>query len=205
MVLAGAAALGGCSILPSRPYIEKRSWPLEVQRPVSLPPLAGGKVLLVRTLRAAPGLEARGLQVLQRDGSIHVDFYEEWSVPPADAVEDSLRRWLADSGLFSAVLAPGSRARADLALEGELQSLLALPAQDTSRAALGIVLIDLAPSPTHILLQADETADAPLDVVMPPQVAASGRAAVARLMGRVEAAIAGALPRRAYPSGRGPG
>ena len=120
--------------------MEKRSWPLDVRRTVTLPPRPGGKALLVRTLRAAPGLEARGLQIVQNDGSIRTDFYEEWSVPPADAVEDVLRRWLAASGLFSAVLAPGSRARADLALEGELQSLLAMPAQGSSVAALGLVL-----------------------------------------------------------------
>ena len=203
-LLAGPAALGACSILPARPYLEKRSWPLDVRRPVALPPRPGGKVLLVRTLRAAPGLEARGLEVVERDGSIHTDFYEEWAVPPADAVEDSLRRWLAASGLFSAVLAPGSRLRADWALEGELQSLLATPAQGSSRAALGLVLIDLAPSPARVLVQADETAEAPLEGTAPPQIAASGRAAVARLMAAVEAAVAAASPSPS-PSGRGPG
>ena len=194
-LLSVPVAVGGCSILPARPYLEKRSWPLDVRRPVALPPRPGGKVLLVRTLRAAPGLEARGLQRVDGDGSIHTDFYEEWSVPPADAVEDDLRRWLAASGLFSAVLAPGSRVRADLALEGELQSLLALPAQGSTRAALGLVLIDLAPSPVRVLIQADETSEAPLDGAGPPQLAASGRAAVARLMASVEARLSVATPR----------
>lgn len=191
-LLAAPALLGACSILPARPYLEKRSWPLDVRRPVDLPPRPGGKVLLVRTLRAAPGLEARGLQIVERDGSIHTDFYEEWSVPPADAVEDALRRWLAASGLFAAVLAPGSRARADFALEGELQTLLATPAQGSSRAALGLVVIDLHPSPARVLLQSDVTAEAALEGTAPPQIAASGRAAVARLMGEVEARVAGA-------------
>ncbi len=191
-LLTAPALLGACSILPARPYLEKRSWPLDVRRSVDLPPRPGGKVLLVRTLRAAPGLEARGLQIVERDGSIHTDFYEEWGVPPADAVEDALRRWLAASGLFAAVLAPGSRARADFALEGELQTLLATPAQGSSRAALGLVVIDLHPSPARVLLQSDVTAEAPLEGTAPPQIAASGRAAVARLMGEVEARVAGA-------------
>ncbi|WP_158746831.1 ABC-type transport auxiliary lipoprotein family protein [Acidisphaera sp. L21] len=195
-LLAAPAALGACSILPARPYLEKRSWPLEVRRPNTLPPRPGGPVLLVRTLRAAPGLEARGLQIVQSDGSIRTDFYEEWSVPPADAVEDSLRRWLAGSGLFSAVLAPGSRARADLALEGELQSLLATPAQGSSRAALGLVLLDLRPSPVRVLLQADETAEAALTGTTPADIASSSRAAVARLIAGVEARLAGSLPGR---------
>ncbi len=133
-----------------------------MRRPVVLPPNPRGKVLLVRTLRAAPGLEARGLQVLQPDGSVRTEFYEEWSVPPADAVEDVLRRWLAASGLFSAVLAPGSRLRADLALEGELLTLAGRPADRVSRAALGIVLIDLRPAPVRVLAQAELSATAPL-------------------------------------------
>ena len=198
LLLAAPALLGGCSILPARPYLEKRSWPLDVRRPAELPPLSGGRVLLVRTLRAAPGLEARGLQIVQGDTSIHTDFYEEWSVPPADAVEDALRRWLAASGLFAAVLAPGSRLKADLALEGELLSLLALPPQGISRAALSAVLIDLRPSPARVLLQTEVTAEAGLPGTAPPQIAASGRNAVAGLLAALEAklAIAVASPKR---------
>lgn len=193
-VLAASAGLAGCSILPSRPYLEKREWPLEVQRPTVLPPRPGGKVLLVRTLRAAPGLEARGLQVLQSDGSIRTDFYEEWSVPPADAVEDVLRRWLTASGLFSAVLAPGSRLRADLALEGELQSLLALPAQGVSRIGLGLVMLDLrVAAAVRVVFQADETATAPLAASNPPGIAQAGRAALARVMADIEARVSTAI------------
>ncbi len=194
-LLAAPALLGACSILPARPYLEKRSWPLDVRRPVDLPPRPGGKVLLVRTLRAAPAWKPAACRSCERDGSIHTDFYEEWSVPPADAVEDALRRWLAASGLFAAVLAPGSRARADLALEGELQTLLATPAQGSSRAALGLVVIDLHPSQARVLLQADATAQVPLLGSSPPQVAASGRAAVAQLMTEIEARISATLRR----------
>ena len=194
-LLGAAGGVAGCSVLPVRPYVDRRDWPLDVRRPVSLPAAPGGKVLLVRTLRAAPGLEARGLQVLQPDGSIRTDFYEEWSVPPADAVEDVLRRWLQASGLFSAVLAPGSRLRADLALEGELQSLLARPADRVSRVSLGLVLLDLRPSPAHVLLQAELAATAPLASNDPPLVAHAGQAAVASLMGAIEERVAAALVR----------
>lgn len=192
-VLAAAAGLTGCSILPVRPYLEKREWPLDVRRPVTLPPNPAGKVLLVRTLRAAPGLEARGLQVLQPDRSIRTDFYEEWSVPPADAVEDVLRRWLAASGLFSAVLAPGSRLRADLALEGELLSMLARPADRLSRVSLGLVLLDLRPSTVRVLLQSEVDATAPLDNNDPPAIAHAGQTALASVMQTVEAQIRGAI------------
>ncbi len=194
-LLAAPIALAGCSVLPTRPYIDRRDWPLDSARPVTLPSRPGGAILLVRTLRAAPGLEARGLEVLQADGSIRTDYYEQWSVPPADAVEDALRRWLAASGLFAAVLAPGSRARADLALEGELLSLLGMPSQGVTRASLGVVLLDLRPAPVRVLLQADVIAQAPLARGGAAETAASGRAAVATLLASVEQRVAAAIGR----------
>src|SRR5450759_2112909 len=97
------ALLAACG-LAERPYAERRQWPLLLRRPQSLPPRPGGPVLEVRTLRAGPGLEARGLQSLEPDGSIRTAFYEEWAVPPAQGAEDALRLWLADCGRFAAVL-----------------------------------------------------------------------------------------------------
>jgi ABC-type uncharacterized transport system auxiliary subunit len=192
-VLAGVVALGGCSVLPQRPYVEKRDWPLEAERGAAVAPRPRAPVLLVRTLRAAPGLEARGLQSLQPDGSVRVDPYEVWSVPPAEAVEDQLRRWLAASGLFAAVLAPGSRAHADLVLEGELLSLIADPAHGVSRAALGVVLLDMRPAAPRLRLQAEIRAEAPLAAVTGPGVAASGCAALAVLLGLLELRLGAAL------------
>ena len=71
-----------------------------------------------RRARRHLGSRCAGLQWLQRDGSVHVDFYEQWAVPPAQAVEDDLRQWLADSGRFRAVVAPGSRLNADFVAGG---------------------------------------------------------------------------------------
>ena len=132
--LGGAAALAGCSVLPKEPYVEKRDWPLAVRRPAVLPARHGGPVLLVRTIQAAPGLESRGLQWLLPDGSLHIDYYEQWAVPPAQAVEDSLRQWLSDAGLFAAVVGPGSRLTADLVLEGELSTFVGDPGAGVARA-----------------------------------------------------------------------
>jgi len=182
-----ALAVGGCSILPQRPYLEKREWPLLGRRPAVRPARTGGRVLLIRTLSAAPGLEARGFQRLQPDGSVQTDYYEEWSVPPADAAEDSLRRWLADSGLFAAVLAPGSRARADLVLEGQLTGLVAQA--NVFHASLAMVVIDLHPSPARVLAQAQIARDAPLPNRDAPTVAGAANAALGAMCGAVEARI----------------
>jgi ABC-type uncharacterized transport system auxiliary subunit len=150
-------------------------------------------VLLVRSLRAAPGLEARGLQWLQRDGSVHVDFYEQWAVPPAQAVEDDLRRWLADAGLFVAVIAPGSQLSADFILEGELTVFVAEPSAGRARAALALVLLDQRNSPTKVLLQRTEAAEVRLADQGPQAIAEAMRAAIVEVLHRTEVAIGAAV------------
>jgi cholesterol transport system auxiliary component len=189
-LLAGGVALAGCSVLPEQAYVQRRDWPLDVDRTPVLPPRARGRVLLVRSVRAAPGLESRGLQWLQRDGSLHVDFYEQWAVPPAQAVEDDLRQWLGDAGLFRAVLAPGSRLDADLVLEGELDTFLADLNAGVARASLALVLLDQRPGTVKVLLQKTETAEVTLTDTAPPGLVASLKAALVAVFGKAERDIA---------------
>ena len=184
-----AAPLAGCG-LSERPYTERRQWPLVVRRPAILPPAEQGKVLLVRNIAAAPGLGVRGLQSLQPDGSLAIDFYEEWAVPPAESVESDLRQGLAEAGLFRAVVAPGSRLTADLVLEGTLTAFLADPAAGTARATLSVVLLDQRPNPVKVLMQRSFTADRKLTANDGPGIAHALQAALADLLGQVEAAVA---------------
>jgi cholesterol transport system auxiliary component len=189
----GLAACG----LSERPYEERRQWPLTARRPSSLPPRPGGRVLEVRTLRAAAGLEQRGLQSVQPDGSIRVAFYEEWSVPPAQAAEDSLRRWLADSGLFAAVVAPGTRLVPELVLEGELDALWSVPAQGQEQGqaqahvAMGITVTAPRLDGPRLVLQRRFAADTPISGTGP----AAEVQAQCDALGQILAAIEGALRR----------
>jgi ABC-type uncharacterized transport system auxiliary subunit len=185
--LLAAAALAGCG-LSQRPYAERRAWPLLVRRPETLPPRLGGPVLLVRTLRAGPGLEARGLQSIRPDGSIRTEFYEEWAVPPAEAVEDALRNWLAACGRFAAVLAPGSRLPADQVLEGELDALWSEPARHDAYAAIGVTVVEQNGAP-KVRTQQSLSARAPLDGADPPAAVAAMRAALAEVFSQIEAVM----------------
>ena len=182
--------LAACG-LSQRPYAERRQWPLEVARPAALPK-TGRKVLEVRSLRPGPGLELRGLQSLGADGSVTTAFYEEWSVPPAQGVEEALRLWLADSGLFAAVVAPGSRLPSDYILEGDLDALLTEPAAKRARAALGITLIANGVTP-RVLLQRRFEATAALDGTDARADSAAMLAALAIVLARVEAALRQAI------------
>jgi hypothetical protein len=188
MVLALALGLAGCG-LDTRPHLERRQWPLLARRPETLPPRPGAPVLLVRSFSAGPGMEARGLQSVQPDGSIRTDFYEEWSVPPAQAVEEAVRGWLAASGLFAAVLAPGSRLTPDLVLEGELDVLWTLPADRLARTAAGVTLVAQGAAGTRLVLQRRLEGEAALAGPTPADAAAAMTAAVGVLCERVEAAV----------------
>jgi ABC-type uncharacterized transport system auxiliary subunit len=175
--------LAGCG-LSERPYAERREWPLVVARPAALPPRVNGRTLELRTLRAGPGLESRGLQSLDADGAIRTEFYEEWSVPPAQAVEESLRQWLGGSGIFAGVVAPGSRIAADYVLEGDLGALWSEPAAGRADAALGITLI--TGDTPRVLLQRRYAETAVLAGSGPQAATQAMLAALAVVFARVE-------------------
>ncbi len=193
LVLGGALGFSGCGLLgglSERPYAERREWPLLAVRPGPPAARGRGKTLLLRTLRAGPAAQARGLQTIQPDGSVQTAFYEEWAAPPAEAVEQSLRGWLEASGLFAAVLSPGSRAEADLVLDAELEALAADPPAHVARAALSFVLTSQRGLATRVLLQAAPAVQEPLSGSDAPAVVTAMTRAVATLCARVEALLA---------------
>ena len=136
MLLAAPFLASACSVLPERPYQEVLRYALEPRRQGEGWRGKGRRLLLLRTLRAPPALDVRGLRGIRPDGTEEIDFYAEWIAPPAEAAEQALRRWLIDARLFAAVLAPGSRANADLVLEGELTRLVANRAMGQAEAEL---------------------------------------------------------------------
>lgn len=188
LLLATPLLLAACGSL-ERPYAERRQWPLVARRPRTDRPRLGAPVLLIRSLRAGPGLEQRGLQSLQADGSIRTEFYEEWAAPPAQAVEEALRGWLADSGLYAAVLATGSRVEPDLVLEGELTGLWTIPATRQAHLALGVTIIAQRPTATRVTLQQRFTAEAPMAGTSPREAVEAQSAALAAVLAQIEAAL----------------
>lgn len=200
-------ALPACSVLPDRPYQQTQRFILAPERPpgrpADRPPARRGPVLLLRTLRAAPGLDQRGLRILGARDAVTVDFWSEWTAPPADLVEEALRRWLLASGRFSAITAPGSRLRSDLILEGELTRLQAEPVQGIARASLSALLLADGTGESRVLSQflADGTAPLPggprADGRIPASDAAAAMsAALGDALGRLEAALAAAIAKR---------
>lgn len=131
----------GCSVLPDRPFIESQRFTLSPRR--EGPPGARTRhALLLRTMRAAPGMEQRGLRRVRTEGRVDVAPYEEWLAPPTELAELALRQWLVASGRFTAVTAPGSRLATFLVLETELIALEV--GVDGARASLSALLLGQA-------------------------------------------------------------
>jgi cholesterol transport system auxiliary component len=189
-VLIAPAVLAACSVLPARPYQEHREWPLEATRPTTLPAPANAPVLLLRDTEAAPGLDKRGLRTLLPDGSVGFDNWEEWAVPPSQAVGASLAQWLADSGLFRAVVSPGTDLTAGLVLESELLALAADPSAGTARLTLSLVLLRRTRTEPVPLLQRTVTGQVPLGAATAPAIATALCAALAETLRQTELALA---------------
>lgn len=142
LLLLAPIGLAACSVLPDRPFVETQRFPLEPRRTGTPRSGRGRRTLLIRTLRAGAGMETRNLRTIRPDGTESLDFYAEWAAPPADATEQALRRWLIDSRLFAAILAPGTRLTPDFVMEGEITALAALQGQGIARAELTLLLVD---------------------------------------------------------------
>ena len=143
LLLPLALALAGCSVFPDRPHVPVRRFDLNPQRPQRLAAPRGAGVLLLRHLRGVPGLQQVGLRRARADGGFDIAPYDEWLAPPADLAERALRSWLQASGLFAAVVAPGSRADHTLVLEAQLTRLETLPARNEARAGIaGVMLLE---------------------------------------------------------------
>ncbi len=193
LLLAAPLALAACgSLLPRQQYIPRTIWPLQPPPPGTNAAPGAGPVLLVRALAAAPGLDQRGLQSLAADGSLNVDYYNLWAVPPADALTQSLITWAQASGLFSAVVTPGSRLTPGLIIEGELTQLLAdLPA-GVARAQMSLLIIKpsgAAGGFAQPLAQLSLSASAPIEGSGPAAQEAAQSAAAASLLAQAMAQL----------------
>jgi len=193
-LLAGTAGLAGCSVLPEHPYQERHEYPLVLPPPEAATPTppAGARVVLVRSLRAGPGLDARGLRTIRPDGTEDLAFWEEWAVPPPQAIEDAIRAWLAASGHFAAVIGPGSEATPDYVLEGELTFLAADQARGQARAAASLVLLRHGTTNIPVLQRVCE-GTAPLTGPLAAARATAMLSAAAAMLGQIQVVVTQAV------------
>lgn len=185
-------ALAACANPLSRPFPDKRIFTLEPQRGTTQPPRPRAPLLLMRETQATPGTEARGLVRRLPANRQEVDFWNEFAAPPARLVDAALRRWLAASGTFAAVLDPGSTARADLALETTLTVLradLADPARPVAQAAIAALVLDLRRERSPPIAQATAERSVALARTGPDEIVAGLTQALAECFTEIEALV----------------
>lgn len=193
-MLLGGLAVGACSNPLSQPYPEKQLFLLEARRPGAPQRTPRGKVVLVRDVQSTPGTESRSLVTRLPGGQQRSDFWNEFFAPPAAMVDDALRRWLTESGAAAAVLAPGSRARADIAIEATLTALFGdgtEAAAPRARVGLAVLFLGVDRDPARILGQVTIDEAAPVASLAPAAVAAGLNAALGNALARVEGALRG--------------
>lgn len=120
VVLLGCLGLASCVDF-SQDAPEKQRFLLAARRAKSATAKAGAPVLVLRTFAIAPASAGRALVVKTGPQTFASDYFHEFFVPPADAVTAVVERWFLDSGLFTAVVHPGSPLPARWRLEGDVR------------------------------------------------------------------------------------
>ncbi len=182
---------GGCSILPERPNVPVRRYPLAPRRPSASAGMASAPVLLVRRVRAVPGLQDLALRRVRTDGAFEYLPYEEWVASPADLTDAALVAWLQASGLYAAVVQTGTRADANIVLELQLTALEAVPGSQQARAALAGVLLREDRLATRVIGTLEAAGTAPLAAnATPPDTARAMEAALGAAFAALEGQLA---------------
>lgn len=185
--------LSGCISL-TKEVPEKRRFAWTASRPSAAPPLRDGPTLLVRHPVTAPGFAERAFVVRLGEQRLEPDVYFELLTPPADALGFAVRSWLAQSGLFVAVLADGSAIVPTHRLELELRSLLADlrdPKAPMAVLEIGWFLLDGHTPTLHD--QGLVRAAAPAQDATGDALAAAYQAALVRGLADLERALRNAL------------
>jgi hypothetical protein len=164
---------------------------LDVRRPQRLPANPRGRVLVLRTVTPGPGAERRGIVTRLAGGQQRVDFWNEFFAAPASLVQDQLRQWLADCGLFSAVVDQGTQSRPALALEAVLTGLFGEQGegQMVARAQMQSLVLGLDRAPPRVIAQSEHDRRAAIASLTPEMIVAGLNVALAAVFDEIEASF----------------
>lgn len=102
------ALLAACSLGLNREAPQKQQFVLAPEPGEAQPPV-GDAVLELRPVYVHRTWAGRGFVTVGEAGAVEAAFYEEWFVPPAEAVHDSLLAWLDRCSGARAVVPAGTR------------------------------------------------------------------------------------------------
>ncbi len=151
-------------------------------------------VVRLERFSVAPVYNTRSIVYRDRSFSRHTYSYHKWRANPGDLVSACLLRDFQHSGLFAAVLAHGSRAPFDYALEVSVDEFLENDSPDgwQASAALSSTLLDRRGTDPNrrVLMQKTYRASAPCRQRNPRALAEAMSTAVAELSEKIRTDIA---------------
>jgi cholesterol transport system auxiliary component len=179
---------GGCVRL-EREYPSRNTFVIGAARAAALPPDIAGAVLEVRSLNVSPLFRGRSFVYRRGDVAYETDFYNQFFTTPGQLLTEDVRRWLADSGIFSRVTTSVPRIEPDFVLEGTIHSLYGdFRRRDQPAAVLemNFALIDDTPPSERLLHQKTYRRRIPLPAPAATNLAQGWREALQRILGELE-------------------
>jgi ABC-type uncharacterized transport system auxiliary subunit len=144
-LLAGLAVVWctGCG----KQAFDRQRYALIVQRPDMPSPVRTQTMLEVRPFSIDAAFATRSLTYRRTENRFETEFYHEYLAGLGAMITDQTRRWLEDSGIFSAVFTSGSLLRPTCTLEGNIAAAYL----DTSKQGSSVARLEIA----FYLLQKD--------------------------------------------------
>ncbi len=193
--LCALLALGGCLDV-AKDYPVRRTFVLDVPRPAEAPELgASAAVLLVRRMDVSERFDGRGL-VYRVDGLLYEDdFHNALLREPSALVTEQVRRWLAASDAFAAVVDAKSHVLPTHVLEGHVAALYGDFSTDPPAAVveLQFFLLDARAAEPGVLLDRTYPLRVPLDDAEPRNLVHGYNRAIASALVALEQDLAAAL------------
>jgi cholesterol transport system auxiliary component len=111
----------GCATL-IQPYPQKNLYVIPVGNPTTVPAVSGGPVLRVQVVRIAKPYDEKTFVYKTGESAFRIYYYNGFVADPGRLLTGELITWLAQSGLFTAVVG-GSGVDHDLTLETNITAL----------------------------------------------------------------------------------
>lgn len=144
----------GCVGALKSEYPERRFYTLAAERSGAAAAPARDGVLRIRRFTASKVSEGSELVTRKADAEYETDFYNAFFVPPATQLTEQTQRWIASSGLFSAVVGTGSSLPETHVLEGNLIALYADRRQSAAAVMeVQFMVLKVASDPSAVLFQ----------------------------------------------------
>lgn len=187
------AVSAGCSLKKQSPA--KLHYLVEAKRPGEPVAAEARATLRVRNLQMASPFEGRGFVYRNSELGYEADFYHEFLVAPQSMLTEQVRRWLAASGRFRAVLDPASKVDATHSLEGNVNAFYAdFRDQGPPKAVLEIhfLLVNDQGASPQIVFQKVYHQDVPAENRSPDALVKAWSNAVAQALAALDRDLAGA-------------